>query len=144
MKRLYPQAPVASVGAIIIRHDKILLVKRGRQPSKGLWSIPGGAIELGESARNALKREVKEECGIDIRVGPIFDIVDKVTRDRKGRIVYHYIIIDFIAKYVKGSLKAATDITDVSWFSPREMAKLAMPARTRQVVLKVLKNRECP
>jgi len=138
MKRRYPKAPVVSVGAIIIKVNKVLLVKRAHEPSRGLWSIPGGVVELGETAQEALRREVKEECGLKIDIGPVFDVVNAIVKGKNGRIVYHYVIIDFLARYKSGNLKIASDIRNARWFRKDEITDLPMPSRAKKIVLRTL------
>ena len=140
MKREYPDAPVVAVGAIIIHEGKVLLVKRAHEPCKGLWSIPGGVVELGEPIREALKREVKEECGLEIEVGPVFEAVDSMVRDDKGRLRFHYAIIDFLARPKGGELYVASDAEAARWFGPEELQGVPMPPRTKEIVLRALEK----
>jgi 8-oxo-dGTP diphosphatase len=115
LKREYPDQPVAGIGAVIMHGGKILLVKRGSEPGKGKWSIPGGIIELGETAKEATVREVKEETGLDVEVRSLIDVVDNMETDNKGRLRYHFIILDYLADLKKGSLKAGSDIIEARW-----------------------------
>lgn len=140
MKREYPDAPIVAVGAIVIHEDKVLLVKRAHEPSKGLWSIPGGVVELGEPVREALKREVKEECGLEIEVGPVFEVVDSIVRDDEGRLRFHYAIIDFLARPKGGELCVASDAEAARWFGAGELNELPMPPGTREIVLRALRK----
>jgi len=112
--REYPKRPLIGTGAIIIEGDKILLVKRAYDPNKGLWSIPGGLVRLGETLEEALKREVKEETGVEIEVGDVAFVGEEIFRFNGIR--YHYIIIDFLARIRSGELKAGSDAEEVRWF----------------------------
>ncbi len=120
--RLYPQLPVAGVGAVVFNKGKLLLVKRGNEPNKGKWSIPGGGIELGETVYQAAKREVFEECSVKIEIMRVLDAADNIVRDADGRIRYHYVIIDLLANYIGGDLKAQSDAAECGWFTPEEVA----------------------
>lgn len=116
MTREYPQLPIIGVGAVITREGNILLIKRGNEPGAGQWSLPGGIVELGESLEDAVRREVYEECGIKVEIENLVGIVERVIRDDEGKIKYHYIIIDYTARYLKGALRPGSDVTDVRWF----------------------------
>jgi len=121
-RRIYPASPFSGVGAVVYNNaGKILLVKRANEPNKGMWSIPGGAIELGETIYQAAEREVLEECSVKIKIQRFLDAAENMVKDEKGRIKYHYVIIDLLAKYVSGKLKAGTDASDCGWFMPEEI-----------------------
>lgn len=117
MNRRYPDKPFAGVGGIIFRGEEVLLVKRGRPPSAGKWSIPGGLVELGESLEAAVRREIREEVGLDVRVLDLVAALDRVILDENGRIEYHYILLDFLCESAQGDPLAATD-ADESIFVP--------------------------
>ncbi|UCE43676.1 MAG: NUDIX hydrolase [Candidatus Bathyarchaeota archaeon] len=117
MKREYPTQPIIGVGALIIHEDRIVLVKRGVEPGKSQWSIPGGAVELGEGVRAAAVREAKEECGLDIEIvdnRPI-DEVDNIFKDEKGGFKYHYVLLQFLVEPKGGELKPGGDVLDARW-----------------------------
>jgi len=115
LRREYPSQPVVGVGAIILNKGKILLVKRGVEPGKGRWSIPGGAVELGEGLREALKREVEEECGLDVEADRPMDVVENIIPDEDGRLRFHYIVLDFLARLRGGTLNPSSDVADARW-----------------------------
>jgi 8-oxo-dGTP diphosphatase len=115
LKREYPTQPIAGIGAVIMHDGKILLVKRGSEPGKGKWSIPGGIVELGETAKETTVREVKEETSLDVEVEDLIDVVDNLETDEKGRLRYHFVIIDYLASLKKGSLEAGSDIIEAKW-----------------------------
>ncbi len=121
MKREYPTHPFAGVGAIIIREGKILLVKRGSEPGKNKWSIPGGIVELGEKVKNTVIREVKEETNLDIEVHSLIDVVDNLVPDEKGRWHFHFIILDFFTRLKGGTLNAKSDVLEVRWVPLNEV-----------------------
>lgn len=115
MKRVYPVQPIVGVGAVVLCDGKVLLEKRRNDPGKGQWSIPGGLIELGEKTKMALVREVKEETGLDVQVLNLIDVFDNLEFDDEGRLRYHFVIIDYLAKLKTGTLKASSDAEDLRW-----------------------------
>lgn len=121
MRREYPLRPILGVGAVIVHEGKLLLVKRGVEPAKGRWTIPGGAVELGEGIRDALIREVKEECGLDVEIERLLDVVDNITMDEEGRLQFHFVILDFLARVRGGTLKPADDAQDARWIPLEEV-----------------------
>ena len=98
MAREYPSAPVAAVGGVVLEANCVLLVKRGAPPRQGEWSLPGGQLELGESLVEGVRREVREETGLDVEVGPVVEVFDRGHRDEAGRIRYHFVIVDFVGR----------------------------------------------
>lgn len=132
--REYPSHPIAGVGVIVFRGAEVLLVRRGNEPRRGEWSIPGGAVEVGETAREAARREFREECGGEIRVGALVDVVDIFGRDEQGRVRYQYLVADFLAEWVGGVLHRGDDAMEARWFPPDELDRLALPSSTRAVI----------
>lgn len=125
MKREYPTQPVVGVGALIVHKGKLLLVKRGVEPAKGKWSIPGGAVELGETIRDAIVREVEEECGLDVEIAlerPM-DAIDNLIMSKDGRLQYHYVLLQFLVQLKGGTLKPASDVLDARWVPLDEVEK---------------------
>ena len=123
LKREYPSQPVLGVGAVIMQDGKLVLVRRGFEPALGKWSIPGGAVELGEAARDAAIREAKEECGLDIELIDYkpMDVFDNLIRDEDGRLRYHYVLLQFLAQPRGGTLKPTSDVTDARWVPLEEV-----------------------
>ena len=115
MSRRFPERPVASVGAVVIGPDGILLVKRGQPPLAGEWSLPGGAIETGETMIEAVRREVREETGVDVEVGPLLDAFDRIHHDADGRVEFHYLLVDFLCTPVGGDVCCGSDAAAASW-----------------------------
>ena len=113
MKRLYPDQPVVGIGAVIIKDGKIALIKRGNEPSKGKWTIPGGLVELGETLETAVIRETKEETCLDVKNPRLIDVVDNVDLDEQGKIKYHYVIINYLVEVVSGDIEAASDAAEL-------------------------------
>jgi len=115
MSREYPPRPIVGIGVAVLRPGAVLLARRGRPPSQGAWSLPGGAQELGETAEDAARRELAEETGLG--VGPLLLAanVDSIHRDPDGRVRYHYTIIDFCARWDAGEPAPGSDITEIAW-----------------------------
>ncbi len=124
--REYPYRPIVSAAACVFQGDRVLLVKRAQQPSQGLWSVPGGAIELGETVHHAAQRELREECNIKIKVDRIFNVVDVIVPDESQRIRFHYVIIYLLARYASGEAHSASDASDLRWVTLRELDTLNM------------------
>jgi 8-oxo-dGTP diphosphatase len=120
--REYPDHPRVGVGAVVLDGDRVLLVKRGGQPSAGKWSVPGGLVELGETMQEAARREVLEECGIHVRLGGVAGVLDRVVRDAAGRVRYHYVLVDYVAHPDDGTICAGSDAADVRWVPVAEVA----------------------
>jgi 8-oxo-dGTP diphosphatase len=113
--REYPARPIVGIGIVVLRDDTVLLVRRGKPPNIGSWTLPGGAQEVGETAETAARRELLEETGIE--VGPLHfaAVVDSIRRDAEERIQYHYTIIDFCGRWLAGEPRAASDVTEAVW-----------------------------
>jgi len=134
MKREYPDFPLVGVGAIIIEDGRVLLVKRGHPPLAGEWSIPGGVLEVGETLREAAIREAREETCLTVEPADLLGVYDRVLRDDDGRTVYHYVLIDFLCRRLRGEARAADDADEVRWFTLEEAGELALPEDTAEVI----------
>jgi ADP-ribose pyrophosphatase len=134
--REYPARPIPGVGVVVRKENQVLLIRRGNPPRRGEWSIPGGAVELGETWREAAVREVREECGVEITLGEIIDAIDILFRDDEGRPQYHYAIVDFAGTYVSGHVRAGSDGLDARWVSIDELETFEIAAMARDVILK--------
>lgn len=139
-EREYPTRPIASVAACVFKDDRILLVQRGTPPNKGKWSVPGGAIELGESIQGTAKRELNEECGVDIEAGDIFDVENFIIRDKNDFVQYHYIVTYLAAKYISGDIRPGTEELDVCWATREQLFKLDMNPVVRDYMLKAFQK----
>lgn len=135
--REYPDYPMVGVGVVVFNeHDQILLVRRGNEPSRGLWALPGGIVELGEELKSAAAREVMEECAIEVAIEDVADVIDLILKDENEEVKYHYILIDYYAKYAGGQLSPQSDVSDARWFSKADIQELDMPEVTQKVISK--------
>jgi 8-oxo-dGTP diphosphatase len=119
MEREFPEAPMMGVGAVVVREGRVLLVRRGNEPLKGQWSLPGGGLELGESLEAGLIREVREETGLTVEIVELVELLDRIHRDA-GRVRYHYVIADYLCRVTGGELQAASDADAVRWVERAE------------------------
>ncbi len=115
MKREYPPRPIVGIGAVIARRGMVLLARRGSEPGRNKWSVPGGLVELGETVEETIVREVKEETNLDVEVDSLVDVVNNLVRDAEGKVRYHFVILDFFANVKGGSLRADSDLLEVKW-----------------------------
>jgi 8-oxo-dGTP diphosphatase len=122
------------VGAIAIDGDRVLLVKRGHEPLKGHWSLPGGVVEAGEELHAALIREVREETCVEVEVGPVVDVLDRISRDADGRVEYHYVIIDYLCRAIGGAIACASDADDARWVSRSDLAGYGLTTMAAEVI----------
>jgi len=126
--------PKVTVGAIVVKNNKVLLIKRKNAPNQGLWAIPGGKVEPGETLQQAAEREIKEETGLTIRAHEVIYVFDLIERDADDNLLFHYVIIDLMADYVSGELRAGDDATDACWVSKAELDQLSMTESTRKLL----------
>jgi 8-oxo-dGTP diphosphatase len=136
--REYPERPIVGVGAVIVDNERVLLVRRGNEPLKGEWSLPGGAVECGETLAAAIAREIQEETGLAIEVGPIVDVLDRIRFDADGRVHYHYVLVDFLCRPSSGTLCCGTDALDARWAPVMELGTYGLPEATVRVIEKAL------
>jgi len=137
LRREYPSQPLPGVGAVIVRGSHVLLVKREEEPSKGLWSIPGGLVELGESVEDACRREVKEETGIDIQIEKLLDVASSIIRDGQGRIRFHYVLTFFLARPLTIAAAPHSDVSEVRWVRLDELQSYQMAKAARDLLPRV-------
>ena len=135
-EREFPAQPIVGVGAVVIEHDRVLLVRRANEPLKGEWSLPGGAVELGETLHAAIVREVREETGLDVEVGPIVDVLDRLRLDPDGRPRFHYVLVDFVCRPTGGSLASGSDAAGVAWANLMELPEYGVAQSTVGVIVK--------
>jgi len=130
----YPNRPLIGVGVVVFKGDRVLLIRRGKPPRQGQWSLPGGRQRLGERVAEAARREVGEEAGIEIEVGALVDVVDSITRDAAGAVEYHYTLIDLLAEWRSGEARAGHDAAEVAWADPDQLAPYSLWQETERVI----------
>jgi ADP-ribose pyrophosphatase YjhB (NUDIX family) len=128
---MYPDQPIVGIGAVIIKDSKIALIKRGNEPSKGKWTIPGGLVEVGESLDVAIVRETKEEVCLDVDNPSLIGVVDNVDLDEHGKVKYHYVIIDYLVRVKSGTIQAASDAEELRWVPFNEVEDYNLTASFR-------------
>jgi 8-oxo-dGTP diphosphatase len=127
---------MVGVGILIRKGEEYLLIQRASEPDRGLWSIPGGMVELGEKVEDAAIREAEEETGLKVELLEDLGVVDKIVKDEAGRVKYHFVIIDYLAEPVSGEMHHHDDALDALWVHPRDFTKYTMS----QTVIDLLKR----
>lgn len=135
-RRLYPERPMVGVGILIRRGDRYLLIKRAADPDAGLWSIPGGLVEVGERAADAAVREAREETGLDVEVVEILGVVDKIIREG-GRVKFHFVIVDYLAEPRGGALEASSDALDAVWVGAEDFPRYELSSTLVELLRRV-------
>jgi 8-oxo-dGTP diphosphatase len=121
MRREYPEVPIVGIGAVIIHENQVLLIQRGQEPLKGEWSLPGGALELGETLEQGVRREVLEETGLEVETVGIVEVLDRIVRDEAGAVRFHYVLVDFLCRVTGGTLCCASDAAAAHWLHHEEL-----------------------
>ena len=137
MRREYPEAPIVGVGAVVINGTEVLLVRRGSEPLKGEWSLPGGALEIGETLQQGVVREVFEETGMTVTPAGVIEILDRIIKDEEsGRVRYHYVLIDFVCRVTSGSPRVGSDADEVRWVDRAMLEEYRVAPVTVRVIEK--------
>ena len=139
--REYPARPIVGVGAVVLDGDRVLLVKRAHEPLKGEWSLPGGAVEVGETLEEAIRREVREETCLEVEVGPIVDVLDRIRYDPVGRVKFHYVLVDFLCRPLSGTLQYASDAEEAAWAERADLGRYGVADATISVIDKAIAQR---
>ena len=143
--RKYPDRPFVGVGAVIVADGKVLIVKRKYDPLAGQWSLPGGGVELGETLEDSIVREMLEETGLDIEVGPVIEVFDRITRDDDGQVRYHFVLVDYLCWPVGGELQASSDVADARFVDPADLPQYHLTNKANEVIARALElDRDAP
>ena len=132
--RVYPEHPFVGVGAVVVYGDRVLLIRRGREPYKGYWAVPGGVQEVGESLEDAVLRELREEVGVDGVVEGVVWVDEIIERDRGGRVKYHYVIVDLLVKPLSTVLRPSSEVLEAGWFTIDEALGLNTVGTVRRML----------
>jgi 8-oxo-dGTP diphosphatase len=144
-RRQYPERPIVGVGAVIVEAGKVLLVRRRYEPLAGRWSIPGGTLELGETLEEGVSREMREETGLEIQVGPVIEVFDRIILDAERRVRYHFVLVDYLCWPIGGELQAGSDVDDAVLVDPEGLDAYELTVKARAVIGRALElDREAP
>lgn len=137
MKREFPDHPLVGVGGVVIHRNRVLLIRRGAEPLKGQWSLPGGMLELGEGLEEAVRRELREETGLEVEPLAMLTVFDRIMRsgpdDRRVR--YHYVIVDYVCRRKRGRLAPASDVLDARWVRREDLPRYQLTDKATSVIL---------
>ena len=144
-RRAYPDRPYVGVGAVIVQDGKVVLVKRKFDPRAGEWSLPGGAVEVGETLEASVAREMQEETGLEVEVGPVIEVFDRITRDADGRVRYHFVLVDYLCWPISGTLAPSSDVADARLVDPSDFGPYHLTPKATAVIMRALElDREAP
>ena len=143
--RQYPERPIVGVGGVVVDEGKVVLIRRKYEPLKGHWSLPGGMVEIGETLESALTREMLEETGLVVDVGPVIEVFDRITRDEDRRVRYHFVLIDYVCWRADGVLQAGSDVDAAMWVDPTDLTKYSLTDKATSVIRRgITLAREAP
>ena len=138
VKREYPDRPIVGVGGVVVQNGRVVLVRRAKAPRMGEWSIPGGMLELGETLRDGVAREIEEETGLRVKSEEVLDVFDSIVTDAEGKTQYHYVLVDYLCSVTGGELRAASDVSEARWATLEEALSLVKREITVGVIRKGL------
>ncbi len=136
--RQYPARPIVGVGAVIVQDGQVVLIRRRYEPRKGQWTLPGGGVEVGESLEAAVAREMLEETGLQVEVGPVIEVFDRITRDEDQRVRYHYVLVDYLCWPIAGELCAGSDVDAAVLVAPSALTPYALTEKATAVIERAL------
>ncbi len=139
-KRDYPDRPIVGVGAVVLVDGKVVLVRRGHEPLKGEWNLPGGGVELGETLREACAREVLEETGLVVEVGAAIEIFDRIMLDASGGVQYHFVLVDYVCRPIGGELRCGTDASEIALADPVALEPYRLTDKAIEVIRKGMES----
>ena len=143
--REYPERPIVGVGAVIVDDGKVVLIRRRYEPLQGQWSLPGGGVEIGETLEGAVAREMLEETGLEVVVGPVIEVFDRIMRDDQERVRYHYVLIDYLCWPIAGELRAGSDVDAAILVEPADLPSYNLTVKATAVIERALQlAREAP
>ena len=135
-----PRQPAVGVGAVVIIDERVVLIRRGKEPLRGRWVVPGGTVELGETLEEALIREMREETGLEISPREVLTVFDRIER-RDGRVHYHYVIVDYLCDHLGGEPRAGSDAEEIALVRRGDLAAFDLPPKALEVVLDGFRRR---
>lgn len=141
MRRRYPSRPILGVGAIVLRRGRVLLVQRSRAPLKGYWSLPGGALELGERLADGVRREVLEETGLTVKPLKVFEVFERISPGERDRPEYHYVVVDYLCRVAGGVLRPGTDAERAEWVRQEDLGRRQITEGTLAVIRRAFRKR---
>ncbi|HVB56960.1 MAG TPA: NUDIX domain-containing protein [Candidatus Acidoferrales bacterium] len=136
IRREYPDRPVVGVGGVVILGGRVLLVRRGKPPLEGEWSIPGGMLELGETLLEGVQRELAEETAVEVRVLDLIEVFERISFDAAGLPKYHFVVLDYLCEVIRGDARAGSDVTEVAWTTDSELSRYALAPAAKRVIQK--------
>ena len=137
--RAYPDRPFVGVGAVIVDGAaRVLLVKRRFEPLAGQWSLPGGAVDVGETLQACVIREMREETGLDVEVGPVIEVFDRIMHDERGAVQYHFVLVDYLCHAGGGALRCGSDASDIVLADPAALEPFGLTDKAREVIAHAL------
>jgi 8-oxo-dGTP diphosphatase len=136
--RMYPDRPYVGVGAVIVHEGRAVLVKRRYEPLAGKWSIPGGAVEVGETLEACVVREMLEETGFIVEVGPVIEVLDRIPHDDSSRVLYHFVLVDYLCWPIGGELRAGTDVAEAVLVDASDLDQYELTDKARAVIERAL------
>ena len=134
MERKFPDLPIVGVGGVLFDGDRVLLVKRGKEPGLGQWSIPGGVVQVGETLKEAVVREVREETHLEVEAVGLAKVMERIFRDPDGRVAYHYVLVDFLCRRLGGTLQADSDAQEARWVPLQDLSSYQVVSAAREVI----------
>jgi 8-oxo-dGTP diphosphatase len=132
--RQYPERPIVGVGAVIVQDGRVVLIRRRFEPLAGQWSLPGGTLELGETLEAGTAREMLEETGLVVDVGPVIEVFDRIMYDDARRVRYHFVLVDYLCWPVSGELSAGSDVDDAAFVAPADLRRYELTKKATAVI----------